>query len=129
MEGRFHAGPWITFLHTGMRIQIQGITKRFESTQALENVSLDIPDGQLVALLGPSGCGKTTLLRVIAGLETPDAGEVRLGNNDTRDLAARERRIGFVFQHYALFRHMTVRENIGFALRVQKNPARKSPPA
>lgn len=105
-----------------MRIQIDGVTKRFGPTQALDKVSLDIPDGELVALLGPSGCGKTTLLRIIAGLETPDAGEVRLGSNDTRDLAVQERRIGFVFQHYALFRHMTVRENIGFALLVQKKP-------
>ncbi len=103
-----------------MRISIREVTKRFETTQALDKVSLDIPDGELVALLGPSGCGKTTLLRIIAGLESPDSGEVRLGENDTRDLAVSERRIGFVFQHYALFRHMTVRENISFALRVQK---------
>ena len=105
-----------------MQISIRGVTKSFESTQALESVSLDIPDGELVALLGPSGCGKTTLLRIIAGLESPDQGEVILGNSDTRDLAVRERRIGFVFQHYALFRHMTVRENIGFSLLVQKKP-------
>jgi len=105
-----------------MYIDIQNVTKRFESTQALDNVSLKIPDGELVALLGPSGCGKTTLLRIIAGLETPDTGEVRIGDGNAQNMEVRERRIGFVFQHYALFKHMTVRENIGFALRVQKRP-------
>jgi sulfate transport system ATP-binding protein len=103
-----------------MHISIQGVTKRFEATQALNNVTLDIPDGELVALLGPSGCGKTTLLRIIAGLEMPDMGQVRLGDADAGALQVRDRQIGFVFQHYALFRHMTVRDNIGFALRVQK---------
>ncbi len=105
-----------------MRIEIQEVTKRFESTQALDRVSLEIPHGELVALLGPSGCGKTTLLRIIAGLEAPDAGEVRLDGGRAGDLAVHERRIGFVFQHYALFRHMSVRDNIGFSLRMQKRP-------
>ncbi len=119
----FHAPAAIGFTFSeAMYIDIRDVTKRFESTQALENVSLKIPDGELVALLGPSGCGKTTLLRIIAGLETPDSGEVRIGDAGAQNLAVRKRRIGFVFQHYALFRHMTVRENIGFSLRVQKRP-------
>lgn len=105
-----------------MHIAIRNLTKRFEGTQALDHVSLDIPDGQLVALLGPSGCGKTTLLRLIAGLETPDEGDVLFGDSNAADLGVRERQVGFVFQHYALFRHMTVRDNIGFSLSIQKRP-------
>lgn len=105
-----------------MDIRITGLTKRFQGTQALNGIDLTLPDGELVALLGPSGCGKTTLLRIIAGLETPDSGQVAFGDMDSSDLGVRDRQVGFVFQHYALFRHMTVRQNIGFALRVQKRP-------
>jgi sulfate/thiosulfate transport system ATP-binding protein len=105
-----------------MHITIRNLTKRFEGTQALDKVNLEIPDGQLVALLGPSGCGKTTLLRLIAGLELPDQGEILFGDQNASDLGVRERQVGFVFQHYALFRHMSVRDNIGFSLRIQKRP-------
>jgi sulfate/thiosulfate transport system ATP-binding protein len=102
-----------------MHISIRKVRKHFESTQALNDVSIEIPDGELVALLGPSGCGKTTLLRIIAGLETPDSGEVLFGDTDSSSMAVRDRGVGFVFQHYALFKHMTVRDNIGFALKIQ----------
>ncbi|MDB5050679.1 MAG: sulfate transporter, ATPase subunit [Fibrobacteres bacterium] len=105
-----------------MQISIRNVKKHFEGTQALNDVSIDVPDGELVALLGPSGCGKTTLLRIIAGLETPDSGEVLFGETDSTSLAVRDRGVGFVFQHYALFKHMTVRENIGFSLKIQKRP-------
>lgn len=105
-----------------MQISIRQVTKRFESTQALNQVSLEIPDGELVALLGPSGCGKTTLLRIIAGLESPDEGEILFGEKDSSSLKVRERGVGFVFQHYALFKHMTVRDNIAFPLKIQKRP-------
>jgi sulfate transport system ATP-binding protein len=105
-----------------VQISIRKVIKHFESTQALNGVSLEIPDGELVALLGPSGCGKTTLLRIIAGLEQPDEGEILFGDNDSAGMAVRDRGVGFVFQHYALFKHMTVRENIGFSLKVQKRP-------
>ncbi len=98
-------------------VTIEAIDKRFLAFQALRNVSLDIQPGELVALLGPSGSGKTTLLRLIAGLEQADAGRVLFGDDDTRDLSLRDRRIGFVFQHYALFKTMTVAENIAFGLR------------
>ncbi len=102
-----------------MSIEVRGLSKAFDGHPVLRDVSLDIPDGELVALLGPSGCGKTTLLRIIAGLEAPDAGEVRHGGEDVCARSARERNVGVVFQHYALFRHMTVAENVGFALRVR----------
>ncbi len=102
-----------------MSIEIQNITKKFGSFRALADVSLDIPAGELMALLGPSGSGKTTLLRVIAGLETPDSGIIRFNGEDTTSRHVRERRVGFVFQHYALFRHMTVFENVAFGLRVK----------
>lgn len=105
-----------------MQISIRKVTKRFESTQALSQVSLEVPDGELVALLGPSGCGKTTLLRIIAGLEAPDDGEVLFGETDSSSLKVKDRGVGFVFQHYALFKHMTVRDNIAFALKIQKHP-------
>ena len=102
-----------------MSIQALNIAKRFGQFAALDNVSLEIPSGELVALLGPSGSGKTTLLRIIAGLEFADAGTVRFDGKDISDRTARERRVGFVFQHYALFRHMTVFENIAFGLKVR----------
>jgi sulfate/thiosulfate transport system ATP-binding protein len=103
-----------------MSIAVSGLTKSFGSFKALDNVSLEIEGGSLVALLGPSGSGKTTLLRIIAGLETPTAGAVAYAGEDVTHQAARERNVGFVFQHYALFRHMTVFENIAFGLRVRK---------
>jgi sulfate transport system ATP-binding protein len=103
-----------------MKIEARSITKKFGDFYALDNVSLEVPPGKLVALLGPSGSGKTTLLRVIAGLETPDQGDVLYGEDDVTRLSAKERNVGFVFQHYALFSHMTVFENIAFGLRVRK---------
>jgi sulfate transport system ATP-binding protein len=103
-----------------MSIAVQGITKRFGHCTALDNVSVDVPGGALLALLGPSGSGKTTLLRVIAGLELPDAGQVLCEDEDMTRRSARERNVGFVFQHYALFRHMNVYENVAFGLRVRK---------
>jgi sulfate transport system ATP-binding protein len=107
-----------------MSISVHNIAKRFGNFAALDDVSLDFPSGELVALLGPSGCGKTTLLRVIAGLESADTGSVRFDGDDTSDRGVRERQVGFVFQHYALFRHMTVFENIAFGLRVRPRATR-----
>ena len=107
-----------------MSIEIRNISKRFGSFVALDNLSLDIPTGELVALLGPSGCGKTTLLRIIAGMETPDAGNVLFGGEEATHVHARERQVGFVFQHYALFRHMSVFENVAFGLRVRPRKER-----
>ncbi|CAA2137512.1 sulfate/molybdate ABC transporter ATP-binding protein [Hyphomicrobium sp. ghe19] len=108
-----------------MSIEVIGVSKTFGTFKALNNVSLNFPDGELVALLGPSGCGKTTLLRVIAGLEHADTGRIVLDGTDATDKDVRQRRVGFVFQHYALFRHMTVFENIAFGLRVR--PRRERP--
>ncbi len=109
-----------------MSIEIRGVNKHFGSFQALRDVDLDVAQGELLALLGPSGCGKTTLLRIVAGLETPDSGSVLFGGEDATDLHVRERKVGFVFQHYALFRHMTVFENVAFGLRVK--PRAERPP-
>ena len=109
-----------------MSIEVRDIRKTFGKFTALDGVSLDFPSGQLIALLGPSGCGKTTLLRIIAGLEWPDAGCVLLDGLDSSDKHVRERQVGFVFQHYALFRHMTVFENIAFGLRVKPRKDRPS---
>ena len=110
-----------------MSIELTGITKRFGSFVAVDNVDLDVDTGELVALLGPSGSGKTTLLRIIAGLEPPDAGSVAFHGEDATDTHVRERSVGFVFQHYALFRHMTIFENVAFGLRVR--PRRQRLPA
>jgi sulfate/thiosulfate transport system ATP-binding protein len=107
-----------------MSISVRGIRKNFGQFQALDDVDLEIGDGQLVALLGPSGSGKTTLLRIIAGLEFADCGTVQFDGKDISDQSARDRHVGFVFQHYALFRHMTVFENIAFGLRVRPRPLR-----
>jgi sulfate/thiosulfate transport system ATP-binding protein len=109
-----------------MGITVRNLQKRFGDFAALDDVSLDFPPGELVALLGPSGCGKTTLLRVIAGLEYADSGQVVLQGQDVGTVGARERQVGFVFQHYALFRHMTVFENVAFGLRVKPRGERPS---
>lgn len=109
-----------------MSIAVRDITKRFGAFTALDAVSLDFAPGKLIALLGPSGCGKTTLLRIIAGLEWADSGRVLLGDQDASDRHVRERQVGFVFQHYALFRHMTVFENVAFGLRVKPRGVRPS---
>jgi sulfate transport system ATP-binding protein len=109
-----------------MSISVRDVTKNFGHFQALKNVDLEIPTGELVALLGPSGSGKTTLLRIIAGLEFADSGTVQFDGKDITDQSARERRVGFVFQHYALFRHLTVFENIAFGLRARPRRLRPS---
>jgi sulfate transport system ATP-binding protein len=109
-----------------VRVQAIGITKRFGAGAALDGVDVEVRSRELMALLGPSGSGKTTLLRVIAGLETPDAGRVLFGDEDATEIPVRKRRVGFVFQHYALFRHMSVFDNIAFGLRVsgRQRPSR-----
>ena len=107
-----------------MSIEVRGLHKRFGATVVCDGIDLDIADGELVALLGPSGSGKTSLLRLIAGLETPDAGSVHFHGHDATGFDAREREVGFVFQHYALFGHMTVFENVAFGLRVRPRATR-----
>lgn len=109
-----------------MSIDIRNINKRFGNFVAVDNVNLTVETGELVALLGPSGCGKTTLLRIIAGLETADSGSILFHGEDTTAQHVRERQVGFVFQHYALFRHMTVFENVAFGLRVRPRKERPS---
>ena len=105
-----------------MAIEVRSATKRFGSFVALDNVTVEVPSGSLTALLGPSGSGKSTLLRVIAGLERPDAGEVWISGEEATGLRPQKRNVGFVFQHYAAFKHMTVRENVAFGLKVRKRP-------
>jgi sulfate/thiosulfate transport system ATP-binding protein len=105
-----------------MRIDVKNISKQFGDFTALEDVSLEVPKGSLTALLGPSGSGKSTLLRIIAGLEIPDTGSIMIDERDVTFARPQERAIGFVFQHYAAFAHMTVRENVAFGLRIRKRP-------
>jgi len=107
-----------------MELHIHNIRKEYDRFAALEDVSLDVRSGELIALLGPSGSGKTTLLRLIAGLDFPTAGQILFGEDDASGKSVQERNVGFVFQHYALFRHMTVAENIGFGLRVRPSATR-----
>ena len=109
-----------------MSIEVKNIHKAFGNFVALDNISLDFPTGELVALLGPSGCGKTTLLRIIAGLEQADSGQVLLEGEDASATHVRERQVGFVFQHYALFKHMTVFDNVAFGMRMKPRAQRPS---
>src|SRR5687767_5651328 len=105
-----------------MSIEVRNLTKKFKKFTAVDDVSFQVESGSLVALLGPSGSGKSTLLRMIAGLEVPDSGTIKLTGAEATFLTARERNVGFVFQHYALFKHMTVRQNIAFGMQVRKAP-------
>ena len=105
-----------------MSIRLEHVSKRFGKFVAVDDVSLEVPNGSLLALLGPSGSGKTTLLRIIAGLEVADRGRVLHHDRDVTELSARDRKVGFVFQHYALFRHMSIADNIGYGLRVRGVP-------
>jgi sulfate transport system ATP-binding protein len=109
-----------------MSIEISNVSKRFNAFKALDQINLHINSGELVALLGPSGCGKTTLLRIIAGLETPDSGNIVFHGEDVSRRDVRDRNVGFVFQHYALFRHMTVFDNVAFGLRMKPKGQRPS---
>src|SRR6266478_9124163 len=108
-----------------MSITVRNVIKHFGRFAALDDVSLEVPQGSLLALLGPSGSGKTTLLRIIAGLEVPNEGAILYQDEDATARSARDRNVGFVFQHYALFRHMSVFENVAFGLRVRKWPDAK----
>ena len=109
-----------------MALVVEGLTKRFGATAALNGVSLQVPRGGFIALLGPSGSGKTTLLRILGGLDHAESGRVTYDGNDWLNVPTRERRAGFVFQQYALFRHMTVADNIAFGLRVRPRSKRPS---
>jgi sulfate/thiosulfate transport system ATP-binding protein len=106
-----------------MRIDVQAVSKQFGDFRALDDVTLEVPEGSLTALLGPSGSGKSTLLRIVAGLEVPDAGSILIDGADVTAARPQDRGIGFVFQHYAAFAHMSVRENIAFGLRIRKRPS------
>ncbi len=110
-----------------MDVRVHNIRKEFGRFPALDDVSLDIRSGELIALLGPSGSGKTTLLRLVAGLESPTGGTIFFGDEDASQKTVQQRNIGFVFQHYALFRHMTVLDNVAFGLKVR--PGHRRPPA
>src|SRR3954463_6387476 len=105
-----------------MAISAKNVTKRFGDFVALDDVSIDVPDGGLTALLGPSGSGKSTLLRVIAGLEQPDEGQVLISGQDNTETRVQDRNVGFVFQHYAAFKHMTVYDNVAFGLKIRRRP-------
>src|ERR1044071_8270667 len=105
-----------------MPIEVRNVSKRFGNFQALDDVSIDVESGSLTALLGPSGSGKSTLLRVGAGLEVPDSGDVFISGREATALAPQKRGVGFVFQHYAPFRHMTVWENVAFGLKIRRRP-------
>ncbi len=109
-----------------MSIEVKNLVKRFGAVTVCDGLNLDIPSGELVALLGPSGSGKTSLLRIIAGLEQPDSGSVLFNGEDATHVAVRERQVGFVFQHYALFGHMSIFENVAFGLRVRPKETRPS---
>jgi sulfate transport system ATP-binding protein len=109
-----------------MQIQVENLVKTFKNCRALDNVSVEIAHGELIALLGPSGCGKTTMLRIIAGLDFPDSGVIRFDGTDVQTLSAKERNVGFVFQHYALFKHMTIFDNVAFGLKVRRRRERPS---
>ena len=110
-----------------MGIEVRNLNKRFGHTVVCDHLNLDIPSGELVALLGPSGSGKTSLLRIIAGLEVADSGTVLFHGKDTTRTDVRERQVGFVFQHYALFGHMSIFENVAFGLRVRPRPGLRPP--
>ena len=105
-----------------MSIEVRGVEKRFGDFVALDDVSVSIPSGQLTALLGPSGGGKSTLLRIIAGLEAADAGAVEIEGDDATNLPPQKRNVGFVFQHYAAFKHLSVARNVAFGLEIRKRP-------
>ena len=105
-----------------MSIIVRNVSKRFGDFQALDDVSLEVEGGSLTALLGPSGSGKSTLLRIVAGLEAPDSGEILLAGEDATALAPQRRGVGFVFQHYAAFKHMTVYDNVAFGLKIRRRP-------
>ena len=105
-----------------MSIEVRSVSKHFGDFAAVDDVSLDVPSGSLTALLGPSGSGKSTLLRIVAGLEWPDTGQILISGKDATSLSPQKRGVGFVFQHYAAFKHMTVHDNIAFGLKVRKRP-------
>ena len=105
-----------------MSILVRNVSKRFGSFTALDDVSLEVEGGSLTALLGPSGSGKSTLLRIISGLENPDEGEILISGRDATALTPQKRNVGFVFQHYAAFKHMTVRDNVAFGLKIRRRP-------
>ena len=104
-----------------MKIEVRGLTKQFGSVQAVAGISFQVKEGELLGLLGPSGSGKTTVLRLIAGLESPSGGDIYIDGKRVNDLSVQDRNIGFVFQHYALFKHLTVFENIAFGLKIKKS--------